>query len=178
MQAFLTLLLFCLPTWAAAPDATDLIRKAENHMQGKSFNGKMTMKVEHDGQVREMKMRVWLAGRDKALIKILEPQKDRGTGNLRLKLELWQFLPNVNRVIRIPPSMMLQSWMGSDFTNDDLVKASSLVNDYTHKILGKEEDHGIKAIKVELMPKKDAPVVWGKILMWVRDPDAVPLKQE
>jgi len=178
MKAFLLILFFCLPVVAAPSNATELVRKAENHMQGKSFRGTMSMKVEHEGQTRDMRMRFWLSGHDKALIKILEPQKDRGTGNLRLNLELWQYLPNVNRTIRIPPSMMLQSWMGSDFTNDDLVKASSLVSDYTHKILSQENLDGVKSIKILLEPKKDAPVVWGKIHMWVRDPDGVPLKQE
>ena len=124
---------FCLSATAATDNATELVKKSEEHTQGKSFQGKMTMLVGHSGSKREMKMRVWQFGHEKALVKILEPQKDRGTGNLRLNFELWQYLPNVNRVIRIPSSMMLQSWMGSDFTNDDLVKASSLSKDYTHK---------------------------------------------
>jgi hypothetical protein len=111
-------------------------------------------------------------------VKVTKPPKDRNTGNLRLGLKLWQFLPNVDRLITIPPSMMLQSWMGSDFTNDDLVKSSSLSKDYTHKLLGGESFNGENAYKILCTPKPTAPVVWGKIIEWLRYPDAVPLKRE
>lgn len=176
---FFSALTLSTPFAGAAPSATELIAAAEEHTQGKTFQGEMEMVVQHGDQERKMKMRVWLdrAG-DRALVRILEPAKDRGTGNLRLKMDLWQYLPNVNRIIRVPSSMMLQSWMGSDFTNDDLVRASSLKKDYTHKILSKEKLGSFKSIKLELLPKPDAPVVWGKVHMWVRDPDAVPLRQE
>lgn len=158
--------------------ATELVKRAETHLEGKSFQGRLSMVVDRDGSQRTLGMQVWMRGREAALIKISKPPKDRGTGNLRLKMDLWQYLPNVNRVIRVPSSMMLQSWMGSDFTNDDLVRASSLLNDYTHKILTKEESPEGRAVKIELTPKKDAAVVWGKVLLWVREKDAAPIKQE
>lgn len=158
--------------------ATDFVKRAETHLEGKSFQGRLSMVVDRDGNQRTLGMQVWMRGREAALIKISHPPKDRGTGNLRLKMDLWQYLPNVNRVIRVPSSMMLQSWMGSDFTNDDLVRASSLLNDYTHKILSKEDSAEGKLVKIELTPKKDAAVVWGKVLLWVREKDAAPVKQE
>lgn len=135
------------------------------------------MTVYKGDETRTLSMKVWTLGKDKALVKITSPAKEKGVGNLRLELNFWQYLPNVNRVIKVPPSMMLQSWMGSDFTNDDLVRGSSLTRDYEHKIVSKEKIGGVDAIKIECKPKADAPVVWGKVELWVRKADAAPLQQ-
>lgn len=159
-------------------EATALIAKSEEHIRGKSFRGKMTMTVENAGQKRTLVLRNWSIGKEKAFVKVVSPAKDRDTGNLRIDLNLWQYLPNIERVIKIPPSLMLQSWMGSDFTNDDLVKTSSLTRDYTHKTLGREKYEGMDAVKIQCTPKPDAPIVWGKVIAWVRAGDGVPLKQE
>jgi len=80
---------------------------------------------------------------------------------------MWNWIPSIERLIKIPPSMMMQSWMGSDFTNDDLVKESSIVNDYTHSLLGNETQDGAACWKIQLLPKPDAPVVWGKVISWI-----------
>lgn len=162
-----------------AEDATKLIVRSETHTRGKSFQANVAMTVFDGDAKRTLAFKTWTEGKDKSVIKISEPVKDRGIGNLRLELNLWQYLPNVERIVKIPPSMMLQSWMGSDFTNDDLVKTSSLSRDYTHAIEKKETlDGGVKAIKIVCTAKPDAPVTWGKVVVWLRDPDAVPLKQE
>jgi outer membrane lipoprotein-sorting protein len=166
------------PAFGAAPNASQLIEKAEFQTRGKFVEAHMLMTVVRGSTERNLEIKVWSEGNDKALVKILAPAKDRDTGNLRLKLDLWQYLPNLERTIKIPPSMMLQSWMGSDFTNDDLVKTSSLARDYTHKLVGEEVVNGIKTWKIECTPKSDAAVTWGKVMMWVRNPDAVPVKQE
>jgi outer membrane lipoprotein-sorting protein len=162
----------------AAPDATELIKKSEFQTRGKSVESDMSMTVIRGTTTRNLEIKVWAEGNDKAVVKILAPAKDRDTGNLRIKFDLWQYLPNLERTIKIPPSMMLQSWMGSDFTNDDLVKTTSVSRDYTHKLLGEEVFNGMKTFKIECTPKKDAPIAWGKIIMWVRNPDAVPVKNE
>lgn len=183
--ALILALTFLLPLEASAKgkktsadDAEALIEKSENHLRGKSFRGKMTMTVEHGGAKRTLVLRNWSIGREKSFVKVLSPAKDRDSGNLRIDLNLWQYLPNVERIIKIPPSLMLQSWMGSDFTNDDLVKTSSLTRDYTHKLLGREKYEAFDAVKIECVPKPNAPVVWGKVIAWVRAGDGVPLKQE
>ncbi|MFQ5752196.1 MAG: outer membrane lipoprotein-sorting protein, partial [bacterium] len=97
---------------------------------------------------------------------------------LKIKKEMWNYIPKINRVIKIPPSMMMQSWMGSDFTNDDLVKESSVVEDYTHILLGREKEAGFECFKIELKPKAEAAVVWDRIVEWIRVKDYVPLKAE
>ena len=97
---------------------------------------------------------------------------------MKIEREMWQYVPRINRVIKIPPSMMLQSWMGSDFTNDDLVKESSVVEDYEHTLLGYETMDEGEAYKLELIPKPEAPVAWDRMLYWVRVEDYVPLRAE
>ena len=104
--------------------------------------------------------------------------KEAGIGSLRIGTEMWNYLPNVERIVKIPPSMMLQPWMGSDFTNDDLVKESSILEDYTHKVLATVQLDGGAVVQVEAVPKPDAAVVWGRIVYWVRRVDTMPLKQE
>ena len=161
-----------------ASEADDLVAKSEEQTRGKTFQGEVTMNVEHGDSKRTMVMTIMSVGHEKAYVKIRKPTKDRDSGNLRLELNLWQYLANIERIIKIPPSMMLQSWMGSDFTNDDLVKSSSLTSDYTHLILNKEDVRGFHAVKIECKPKPTAPVVWGKVILWVAEGNAVPLAQE
>ncbi|NNL67855.1 MAG: outer membrane lipoprotein-sorting protein [Myxococcales bacterium] len=122
-------------------------------------------------------------GGDRSFIRILAPAKDRGTGFLKLHPNLWTYIPRVERTMRIPPSMMLQSWMGSDFTNDDLVRESSQLDDYDHVLLRTEEafeslDGPARAYVVEYRPHEDAPVVWGRIVTWIEAEHFSPLRQE
>lgn len=178
----MTQTLSAAPAWAkeeaSHSAATALVEKSEKQTMGDSLQATVAMKIQRGSTERELRFRLWQWHREKALVKILSPRKDQDTGSLRLGLNLWQYLPNINRVVRIPPSMMLQSWMGSDFTNDDLVKTSSLSRDYTHQEEGKDTLRGEAVTKVVCMPKPDAPVVWGKVRLWLRSKDAVPLRQE
>lgn len=174
MKKLFFLCLIILSNAAFALNPTQRIKALEDNLQGKTFMSTATMKVVRGDDARQMKIKLWWKDRKFALLKILEPQKDKDTGNLRIGTDLWQYLPKVNRIIRIPSSMMLQSWMGSDFSNDDLVKNGSLFKDYTHKLLKKEKEVEI----IECLPKPDAPVVWGKIIVTVRVKDSAPLKQE
>ncbi len=123
-------------------------------------------------------MKVWdNRAEKKVFVRILEPAKDAGTGFLRIGYNLWSYLPKVEKVMKIPPSMMLQPWMGSDFSNDDLVKESSYIDDYDHQITGTETRDSEKILKIELVPHPQAPVVWGKVIWWVRVKDDLPVQQ-
>jgi hypothetical protein len=110
-----------------------------------------------------MKMAGWTEGTTKSFIEVLAPRKDQGVTFLKLDRQAWQYVPAVDRTIKIPPSMMLQSWKGSDFTNDDVVRADSLVVDYTHHLVEQSET----TWTIEARPKPKAPVVWGKIILQV-----------
>jgi outer membrane lipoprotein-sorting protein len=152
---------------AFGQDATEIVKKADELMRAKSSYSEITMKIVKPDWSREMSMKVWALEPDYAIIYITAPARDKGTVTLKRKTEVWNWLPSAQKVIKIPPSMMLQSWMGSDFTNDDLVKESSVIKDYTHILLGEEKMAGLDCYKIQLNPKPDAGVVWGKLITWI-----------
>ncbi len=179
MRAILLVWLTFVPSSAfPSNSATALIEKAENQVRGKDFKAKMTLTVVRGDDQRTIEVRIWTLTTEMALLKILNPLKDRFGGNLRTSGALWQYLPNVDRVIRVPPSLMGQSWMGSDFSNDDLVRSSSWSRDYTHQIIGEEKGHGADSVKIECTRKKDSPVVWNKMVIVVRKSDAALIRHE
>lgn len=162
----------------SAQDLEEIIRRADEKFRGNSSRGEMTMIIERPTWSREVTMKSWTLGNHYSLIYITAPAKEKGQVFLKRNKEMWNWVPTIERMIKIPPSMMMQSWMGSDFTNDDLVRESSLAKDYTHKLLGEEIMAGYDSYKIELIPNDDAPVVWGKIVMWVSKTDYLWLKGE
>lgn len=169
---------FGAPGAAQEPSAHEIVDRVEVLLWGKTVQGDYEMTIITPRWQRTLELRAWMDRPKRSFIRILEPAKEKGIGSLRIGAEMWNYLPNVERTIKIPPSMMLQPWMGSDLTNDDLVKSSSVIDDYTQKILREEALGGTPAYVLELIPKPDAAVVWGKILYWVRKTDFIPLKQE
>ena len=161
-----------------AQDIKEIIRQADEKFRGSSSQGEMTMIIERPSWSREVTMKSWTLGNDYSLIYITAPAKEKGQVFLKREKDMWNWIPNIERMIKIPPSMMMQSWMGSDFTNDDLVRESSLVKNYTHKLIGDEIIDGFECYKVELIPFDDAPVVWGKVLMWISKKELHWLKAE
>jgi len=147
--------------------AKEIIAKADEKTRGLSSQGEMTMSIVRPNWSRTVSLKAWSKGTDYSIILITAPAKEKGQVFLKRKNEMWNWVPSIDKMIKIPPSMMLQSWIGSDFTNDDLVKQSSIVVDYTHKLLGKEVIRGQECYKLELIPLPDASVVWGKIISWI-----------
>jgi len=148
-------------------DAKAIIMKADEKNRGLSSQGTMTMTVVRPDWTRTITMKSWSKGKEYSIVLITAPAKDKGQVFLKIKTEMWSWVPSIDKTIKIPPSMMLQSWMGSDFTNDDLVKQSSIVVDYTHKLLGKEKVRDMECYQIEMTPLPDAAVVWGKVILWV-----------
>lgn len=180
IRNFIAILVVLLspPVLATGPSASDLIERAEKQLRGESSQQILVMKVVRSNYRRELKLRSWTLGRKKALVEILEPRKEEGVTSLRIDGEMWNYLPKTEQVIRVPSSMMLQSWMGSDFTNDDLVKMSSLSADYQHSLTREETLDGEKVSLITCTPKPNAPVVWDKILYWARKSDGLPIREE
>ena len=174
----ITITMFIFLSTSQAQDAKEIVAKANELIRAKSSYTEMTMSIIKPTWSREITMKIWSLEPEYALILITEPAKDKGMVTLKRKREVWNWVPNVNRVIKIPPSMMMQSWMGSDFTNDDLVRQSSIVEDYTHLIAGEEEVDGYNCYKVELTPKPEAGVVWGKIFTWISKEGYLQLKAD
>ncbi len=158
--------------------ATEIVKKSDELFRGKESYAEMTMTVVTQQWTRRIGMKVWSLEPDYALVYITEPARDKGTVTLKRKTEVWNWLPSIQRVIKIPPSMMLQSWMGSDFTNDDLVKQSSLVEDYTHTIIGVDTIGTTLCWKIASEPKTEAAVVWGRLLLWIAKDGYQQLKIE
>jgi outer membrane lipoprotein-sorting protein len=171
-------ILLLFSSFSAAQDALEIVRKADDLMRGKSSYSLITMTIVKPDWQRTMTMKAWSLEPEYALIYVTEPARDKGTVTLKRRNEVWNWLPSVQKVIKIPPSMMLQSWMGSDFTNDDLVRASSIVKDYTHSLLGREVYDGLECYKIQLIPKPEAGVVWAKVLVWISCKDFLELKTE
>ncbi len=146
---------------SSSNEAENIIKKLDENMRGENVSMTLTMKIVSMGHERTMKMQSWSEGTKKSFTKILYPPKDRGITFLSLDNQMWQYVPKIERIIKIPPSMMLQNWMGSDITNDDMVKQSSIVEDYDAKIIKKAGS----IVTLELIPKEDAAVVWGKIII-------------
>ena len=162
----------------AQETALSIIEKSDQIMRGDTQTGTYRMLITQPEWERELEFDFWAEGTKRSFIRIQKPQREKGVSFLRLEREMWQYVPKINRTIKIPPSMRLQSWMGSNFTNDDLVRESSIVNDYEHALLGQDTlDTGVAYI-IELIPKPDAPVTWDKIVQWIRVDDYLPLRAE
>jgi outer membrane lipoprotein-sorting protein len=161
-----------------AQDAKEIIAKSDELIKSKSSYSEFSMEIIKTDWSRSFGMKSWALEPDYAIIYITEPARDKGTVTLKRKKEVWNWIPAAQKVIKIPPSMMLQSWMGSDFTNDDLVKESSIVNDYTHSIIREEMYNDYECYVIESIPKEDAGVVWGKLLTWISKEYYFQLKTE
>ena len=159
-------------------DAKEIIAKSDELIKSKSSFAEFTMEIIKTDWTRSFGMKSWALEPDFAIIYITEPARDKGTVTLKRKKEVWNWIPAAQKVIKIPPSMMLQSWMGSDFSNDDLVKESSVVNDYSHSVVNEETFSGYECYVIESIPKEEAGVVWGKLLTWISKEYFFQLKTE
>ena len=171
------LISFVIPVHAQ--DAREILKKADEKMQGEETSqSTMTMTIVRPTWQREVTFKSWTKGSDYSLALVTAPAKEAGQTFLKRETEMWNWNPTINRLIKLPPSMMSQGWMGSDFSNDDLLKESSIVVDYTHTIIGKEEIDGWDCYKIEMIPLEDAAVVWGKIFKWIAKEEFLQMKTE
>ena len=169
-------LLGCLfsPLTARAQSAREIIDRVDQLMRGESSIARFTMDIQTENWDRSLTLRAWSLGTEHALIRVESPQKEAGTATLRADQEVWNYLPRVDRTLKLPSSMMAGSWMGSHFTNDDLVKESRLVDDYEIEVAFEGERDGAEVWEFLLVPLPEAPVVWGKIRYEVRKEDLMP----
>jgi outer membrane lipoprotein-sorting protein len=169
------LLFILLSIFCSAQSAKEIVARADDKMRGKTSQAEMVIKTTRPTWTREMSVKTWMKGTEFAMILIQAPVKDKGTVFLKRKKEVWNWLPTLERSIKLPPSMMSQSWMGTDFTNDDLVKESSVVEDYEHTVMGDTLLQGRNCYIIEMIPKPDAAVVWGKLIVCIDKQDFIEL---
>jgi outer membrane lipoprotein-sorting protein len=168
------LLTFCGPAPSLAQDVEDVVRKVDELYRANSSHAEVEMGIVTPHWQRTLRMNIWTEGKNKTFIRILAPPKEAGVATLRLGTEMWNFLPRANKVIKIPPSMMMSSWMGSDFTNDDLVKEFTLIDDYHYRFV-KSDDAKPDILYIEFIPREGLPVVWGKIVAAVTKENYLPV---
>ncbi|WP_019614928.1 outer membrane lipoprotein-sorting protein [Psychromonas ossibalaenae] len=152
---------------SALESAFKIIEKSDQQMRGESSYSEITMNIIRPDWTRSMSMKSWTKGLDLSLVLITAPAKDKGSASLKRKTEMWNWVPGIERVIKISPSMLGQSWMGSDFTNDDLINQSSIVVDYHHKMISSEVFDNDDSYVIDATAKTDAPVVWSKVRLWI-----------
>lgn len=158
------------------PSAREIIRATEEKMHGKTTSAEITIKLIRPTWSREMQLKTWSLEKQYVMILLQAPARDRGTAFLKRGREVWNWIPAIERHIKLPPSMMSQSWMGSDFTNDDLVKEFSMLDDYEHRLTGTDTVNGRRCYVIELTPLPQAAVVWGKVKLWIDQTDMIQLK--
>jgi outer membrane lipoprotein-sorting protein len=173
---FLTLLAL---SWQAVaqPEPRDLIEKAMDHWRGVTSHTEMTMVIHRPDWERSMSMQSWTQGAKHSLVRVTAPAKDAGNGSLVKDNNMWSYTPKINRVIKVPSSMMGQSWMGSDLSNKDISKSTDIIDQYDHTLLESRQDNGHNSYVIQSIPHEDAPVVWGKEILTIRD-DYIMLEQQ
>ena len=180
LTAFLALVppLALTPAPAAAqtdPRVLEIIDEVDRLMRGESSTGRMRMEIDTENWSRSLEMSVWSLGTEYSLIRVESPPREAGTATLKVENEVWNYLPRADRTIKIPPSMMLGSWMGSHFTNDDLVKETRIIDDYDIVISFEGDRDGEEVWEFTMTPKPEAPVIWGRIEQQIRKRDRMPL---
>jgi len=165
----------------AAITAEQVVNCANKLLRGSTSHSRVSMTVERPEWKRTLDIESWNRGRDRALIVVHAPVKDKGTATLRVGPEMWLWMPRVERVVKVPPTMMHSSWMGSNFTYEDIVKADSILKDYTHKVSTRKKEKDYELVTVEALPKPEAPVVWGRVLITAKvypNGYVIPLREE
>ena len=151
------------------PNAYQIVKNARDHWRGLTSYSEMTMTIHRPDWERSMSMRVWTEGQSRSLVRVTAPKKDRGNGTLLVDKSMWIYSPKINRIIKIPSSMMNQSWMGSDFTNNDVSRADDILDQYDHSLIDQYEQDGKRVYVIESIPHDDAAVVWGREVMQISE---------
>lgn len=179
MKSVFLFAVIVITTPVFSQNATDIIKKADEKWNGeKSSESYMVMTIVRPTWERTIEFKNWTKGNDNALTLISAPAKEKGQAFLKVGTEMWNWMPSIGRMVKLPPSMMADGWMGSDYTNDDILKESSIVVDFDHKIIGSEIIDGWDCYKIELLPHEDAAVVWGKIIKWISKDEYIQMKSE
>ena len=177
MKRLIILIYLLFPLLLFSQDANNILKQSEEKIRGvKSSYTEMIITVVRPKWKKEMTMKGWSVGEDYFTSVIITPAKEKGTVFLKRENEVWNYVPSIERTIKLPPSMMMQNWMGTDFTNDDLVQRSSIIEDYSNSIIGEETIDGLDCWIIELIPNEDATVVWGKLILSIDKLNYMQLK--
>lgn len=160
------------------PSADEIVKKANSLRYGETSIGNMSMTIQRPKWSRTIEMKLWSKGNDYSMVLITAPAKEKGQVFLKRKNEMWNWIPSISRMVKMPPSMLSQGWMGSDYTNDDMMNESSIVKDYKHIIKSTEKIGTEECYKIESIPNGNSNVIWGKIILWISKEDFFIMKTE
>jgi hypothetical protein len=180
MKYFIFAVALCLQSslvFSGDTEPRELIQQAMDHWRGTSSYSEISMTIHRPDWERSMSMRSWTKGDKISLVRVVEPRKDAGSGTLTKDNNMWTFAPKINRIIKVPSSMMSQSWMGSDFSNKNISKSTDILDEYEHTLLETREDGQHAVYVIESVPHENAAVVWGKEVLFIRD-DFILLEQQ
>ena len=158
--------------------AMQIVKKAEEKVRGKTNHSILEMQIIRPTWSRTISMKSWSNGLDYSMTFITAPAKDKGQVFMKRETEMWNWMPSIGRMIKIPASMMSQGWMGSDYTNDDILKESSIVRDYNHSIDKEESIEGFTCYKIQMIPKEEAAVIWAKVYKWITKDEFIQIRSE
>ncbi len=158
--------------------AAEIIQKADEKVRGKTNHSIMEMQIVRPSWSRTISMKSWSNGMEYSMTYITAPAKDKGQVFMKRETEMWNWMPSIGRMIKIPASMMSQGWMGSDYTNDDILKESSIVRDYNHSVEKEEVVEGMNCYKIKMIPKEEAAVIWAKVYKWITKDEFIQIKSE
>jgi len=164
------------PVPGTEPDAQAVLKRLDELYRSDASYAEVALDIVTAHWQRTLEARVWTAGMTKTFIRILSPRKERGVGTLRIDQQMWNYLPKTNKIIKIPPSMMMGSWMGSDFTNDDIVKEHTFSDDYTFALFS-PADADPALLYLECRPREGRPIIWARVVVAVRRDDLLPMRQ-
>jgi outer membrane lipoprotein-sorting protein len=171
-------ILLLIPLIAGSQESREILTRMESNMRGNAAFAEITMDITRSGQTREIGMKYWSLGDDYRLIYIIAPEQESGTAYLKRKNEIWNYQPRIKRTVRVPLSMVSQSWMGSDFTNDDLIGGTSTLYDYYHEFSGNTRIDGHDCYIIELTPYLESPVMYEKVIYFISREYYLPVKIE
>ncbi|MBN1949658.1 MAG: outer membrane lipoprotein-sorting protein [Bacteroidales bacterium] len=179
VQGIILLTGFLFTSSLQAQNATEIVKRADAKMRGENSGvSEMSMQIIRPKWTRTIEFKIWSKGTDKSMVLVTAPAEEKGQSFLKVGNEMWRWSPTINRTIKLPPSMLAQGWLGSDYTNDDMVNQRSIVTDYEHEIIGEETIEGMGCYLIELTPREDSPAVWGKVLFWITQSDDIIVKSE
>jgi len=164
-------------TQAASPDVQTILKRIDDLYRSRTSASELTMTIVTPNWQRVLVLRGWTRGQDRMFIRILSPLKEQGVASLKLGNEMWNYFPKTDKIMKLPPSMMMSSWMGSDFTNDDLVKEYKLAEDFTSRLV-RPSDAEPGVLYVESRPREGLPIIWDKSVAAIRESDLIPLRQD
>jgi hypothetical protein len=156
----------------------EILANTDKLWVGEASEAQLSMNVKTANYSRTLELKYWVKGKKNTMVLITSPKKEKGTVTLKINDDMYNYLPKVARTVKVSSALRGGSWMGSHFTNDDLIRATLLNDSYDATVLNKSTQNKKSVWKIQLIPKKNTPTPWGKIVLELNHTDNLPMKQQ